>query len=150
MKYSLDNYYLRVKETTNDCTIKYTPKTVGPIADQKIRFLGLSDGEFASATVNLEQGKLVVNTSFATPHDYFADVVYAKLEVLDTNDTVVYTKSMTGKNTVVDKAEINIKAGYKLRIYHAEPGRLKVGGANIVDVSQKNKYIYPNKQRLGK
>ncbi|EUJ23009.1 hypothetical protein PGRAN_09998 [Listeria grandensis FSL F6-0971] len=145
-KYSLDNYYLRVKETTNECTIKYTPKTMGSIVNQTIQFLGIGDGQFSSATVKLDQGKLAVTTNSTTPHDYFADVVYAKLEVLDTNGAVVYTKSMTGKNNVVDKAEIDIKAGYKLRIYHAEPGRLKVNGANIVDTSKQiNTFIITNK-----
>ncbi|MBC1473745.1 enhancing factor [Listeria grandensis] len=133
VKYSLDTHYLNVKEATNECTINYTPKKESSLASQTIRFLGIADWQFSAAKVDLEKGKLFVNTNSNKPHDYFESNVYAKLEVLDTNGTIVYTKSMTGKNTVVDKAEVDIKEGYKLRIYHAEPGRLKVDDSKIVD-----------------
>ncbi|MBA3927826.1 putative mucin/carbohydrate-binding domain-containing protein [Listeria rustica] len=145
-KYALDNYYLYVKDTTNKCTIKYTPKTASYLASQTIRFQGLGDHVFSSAKVDLEQGKLFVNTSATSPHSYFGSTLYAKIEVLDTDGKVVYTKSMTGTNTVVDKADVAIKVGYKLRIYHAEPERLRaddkserlvVGDTKIVDTAQK-------------
>ncbi|MBC2178962.1 enhancing factor [Listeria booriae] len=129
VKYALDTHYLYVKEATNKSTIKYTAKKESYLASQTVRFLGIGDRLFASAKVDLEKDQLVFNKNSAKPHDYFENIVYGKLEVLDTDGNVVYTRAMTGKDTAVDKAEIPIKEGYKLRIYHAEPGRLRADDA---------------------
>ncbi|MBC2149251.1 putative mucin/carbohydrate-binding domain-containing protein [Listeria booriae] len=129
VKYALDTHYLYVKEATNKSTIKYTAKKESYLASQTVRFLGIGDRLFASAKVDLEKGQLIFNKNSAKPHDYFENIVYGKLEVLDTDGNVVYTRAMTGKDTAVDKAEIPIKEGYKLRIYHAEPGRLRADDA---------------------
>ncbi|MBC1780496.1 putative mucin/carbohydrate-binding domain-containing protein [Listeria booriae] len=129
VKYALDKHYLYVKEATNKSTIKYTAKKESYLASQTVRFQGIGDRLFASAKVDLEKGQLIFNKNSAKPHDYFENIVYGKLEVLDTDGNVVYTRAMTGKETAVDKAEIPIKEGYKLRIYHAEPGRLRADDA---------------------
>ncbi|MBC2245478.1 enhancing factor [Listeria booriae] len=129
VKYALDKHYLYVKEATNKSTIKYTAKKESYLASQTVRFQGIGDRLFASAKVDLEKGQLIFNKNSAKPHDYFENIVYGKLEVLDTDGNVVYTRAMTGKDTAVDKAEIPIKEGYKLRIYHAEPGRLRADDA---------------------
>ncbi|MBC1573305.1 enhancing factor [Listeria booriae] len=129
VKYALDTHYLYVKEATNKSTIKYTAKKESYLASQTVRFQGIGDRLFASAKVDLEKGQLIFNKNSAKPHDYFENIVYGKLEVLDTDGNVVYTRAMTGKETAVDKAEIPIKEGYKLRIYHAEPGRLRADDA---------------------
>ncbi|MBC2165710.1 enhancing factor [Listeria booriae] len=129
VKYALDTHYLYVKEATNKSTIKYTAKKESYLASQTVRFQGIGDRLFASAKVDLEKGQLIFNKKSAKPHDYFENIVYGKLEVLDTDGNVVYTRAMTGKDTAVDKAEIPIKEGYKLRIYHAEPGRLRADDA---------------------
>ncbi|MBC2172439.1 putative mucin/carbohydrate-binding domain-containing protein [Listeria booriae] len=129
VKYALDTHYLYVKEATNKSTIKYTAKKESYLASQTVRFQGIGDRLFASAKVDLEKGQLIFNKNSAKPHDYFENIVYGKLEVLDTDGNVVYTRAMTGKDTAVDKAEIPIKEGYKLRIYHAEPGRLRADDA---------------------
>ncbi|MBC2367786.1 enhancing factor [Listeria booriae] len=129
VKYALDTHYLYVKEATNKSTIKYTAKKESYLASQTVRFQGIGDRLFASAKVDLEKGQLIFNKNSAKPHDYFENIVYGKLEVLDTDGNVGYTRAMTGKDTAVDKAEIPIKEGYKLRIYHAEPGRLRADDA---------------------
>ncbi|MBC2037653.1 putative mucin/carbohydrate-binding domain-containing protein [Listeria booriae] len=129
VKYALDTHYLYVKEATNKSTIKYTAKKESYLASQTVRFQGIGDRLFASAKVDLEKGQLIFNKNSAKPHDYFENIVYGKLEVLDTDGNVVYTRAMTGKDTAVDKAEIPVKEGYKLRIYHAEPGRLRADDA---------------------
>ncbi|MBC2168331.1 putative mucin/carbohydrate-binding domain-containing protein [Listeria booriae] len=140
VKYALDTHYLYVKEATNKSTIKYTAKKESYLASQTVRFQGIGDRLFASAKVDLEKGQLIFNKNSAKPHDYFENIVYGKLEVLDTDGNVVYTRAMTGKDTAVDKAEIPIKEGYKLRIYHAEPGRLRADdatgrlGANDINI----------------
>lgn len=147
-KYDLDTHYLRVKEATNDVTIHYTVKKASYLTSQTVHFLGLSDWEFATAIVDLNTGKLTMEVKYANPHSYFVATEYAKLEVLDLDNNVVYTKSIVGLGAVPSIDMPDIKIGYKLRIYHAEPGRLKVDDLPIVDTSQKNNTFIITKSGL--
>ncbi|PNP92137.1 hypothetical protein BMT55_09205 [Listeria newyorkensis] len=137
VKYSFDTHYLRVKEATNDVTVTYTAKKASPLISQTIHFLGLGDGEFATAIVDLNKEKLTMALTSTSPHVYFGSTEYAKLEILDLNNNVIYTKSMSGSGTVPSKDTPTIKVGYKVRVYHAEPVRLKVDNLPIVNTAQK-------------
>ncbi|WP_077913780.1 putative mucin/carbohydrate-binding domain-containing protein [Listeria cornellensis] len=95
--------------------------------------------------VNLSTGKLTMSLTSTDPHSYFGSTEYAKIEVLDLNNNVVYTKSMTGSGTVPSKDILDIKVGYKLRIYHAEPGRLNVDDLKNCEHITKNEHLYYHK-----
>lgn len=135
-KYALDEHYLRVKEATNELTINYSPKKASAIASQVIHFRGLGDWEFASAVVDLNKEQLVVNV-LEEAHWYFDSNIYTQLDVIDTTGAITYTKVVKGLGKYLESATPTIKEGYKIRIYHAEPGRLQVDKLNIVDTTQK-------------
>ncbi|KEI76201.1 enhancing factor [Clostridium botulinum B2 128] len=124
--YTLDNHYLKVKEANNNVTLNYKLRTKSTLVNQEIDFLGISDNLFATATVDLENQKLNVKVLNKTPHDYFPNEQYAKIEILDQNNNVTYTKVITGTNAVLEDSKQTLKEGYKIRLYHREPSRLKI------------------------
>ncbi|KEI78924.1 enhancing factor [Clostridium botulinum A2 117] len=124
--YTLDSHYLKVKEANNNITLNYKLRTKSTLVNQEIDFLGISDNLFATATVDLENQKLNVKVLTNTPHDYFPNEQYAKIEILDQNNNVTYTKVITGTNAVLEDSKQTLKEGYKIRVYHCEPSRLKI------------------------
>lgn len=124
--YTLDNHYLKVKEANNNVTLNYKLRTKSTLVNQEIDFLGISDNLFATATVDLENQKLNVKVLNKTPHDYFPNEQYAKIEILDQNNNVTYTKVITGTNAALEDSKQTLKEGYKIRLYHREPSRLKI------------------------
>ncbi|MBO0573704.1 enhancing factor [Clostridium botulinum] len=124
--YTLDNHYLKVKEANNNVTLNYKLRTKSTLVNQEIDFLGISDNLFATATVDLENQKLNMKVLNKTPHDYFPNEQYAKIEILDQNNNVTYTKVITGTNAVLEDSKQTLKEGYKIRLYHREPSRLKI------------------------
>ncbi|MHB7979187.1 enhancing factor [Clostridium sporogenes] len=124
--YTLDNHYLKVKETNNNVTLNYKLRTKSTLVNQEIDFLGISDNLFATATVDLENQKLNVKVLNKTPHDYFPNEQYAKIEILDQNNNVTYAKVITGTNAALENSKQALKEGYKIRLYHREPSRLKI------------------------
>ncbi|NFD30035.1 enhancing factor [Clostridium botulinum] len=124
--YTLDSHYLKVKEANNNITLNYKLRTKSTLVNQEIDFLGISDNLFATATVDLENQKLNVKVLTNTPHDYFPNEQYAKIQILDQNNNVTYTKVITGTNAVLEDSKQTLKEGYKIRVYHCEPSRLKI------------------------
>lgn len=95
--------------------------------NQKIILLGLGNSEFANIKTDLEKNRLKISTLGNEPHSYFNNA-YAEIEVLNENNVSIYKKDYIG-NKKTDKAEeiVDIKPGYKIKIYHSEPnGRLKL------------------------
>ncbi|MHB8032531.1 enhancing factor [Clostridium botulinum] len=124
--YTLDSHYLKVKQTNNNVTLNYKLRTKSILVNQEIDFLGISDNLFATATVDLENQKLNVKVLNKTPHNYFPNEQYAKIEILDQNNNVTYTKVITGTNAVLEDSKQTLKEGYKIRINYCEPSRLKI------------------------
>jgi len=124
--YTLDNHYLKVKEVNNNVTLNYKLRTKSTLVNQEIDFLGISDNLFATATVDLENEKLNINVFDKSPHYYFPNEEYVKIEILDKNNNVTYRKSITGTNAVLESSSQTLKEGYKIRVYHREPSRLKI------------------------
>ncbi|MCW6093133.1 M60 family metallopeptidase [Clostridium sporogenes] len=124
--YTLDKHYLKVKEANNNVTLNYKLRTKSTLVNQEIDFLGISDNLFATATVDLQNQKLNVKVLNKTPHDYFPNEQYARIEILDQNNNVTYTKVITGTNAVLEDSKQTLKEGYKIRLYHREPSRLKI------------------------
>ncbi|ENK0555354.1 enhancing factor [Clostridium botulinum] len=124
--YTLDNHYLKVKEANNNVTLNYKLRTKSTLVNQEIDFLGISDSLFATANIDLENQKLNMKVLNKAPHDYFPNEQYAKIEILDQNNNVTYTKVITGTNAVLEDNKQTLKEGYKIRLYHREPSRLKI------------------------
>nr|WP_205613612.1 putative mucin/carbohydrate-binding domain-containing protein [Clostridium sporogenes] len=123
--YTLDNHYLKVKEANNNVTLNYKLRTKSTLVNQEIDFLGISDSLFATANVDLENEKLNINVFDKSPHYYFPNEEYVKIEILDKNNNVTYRKSITGTNAILENSSQTLKEGYKIRVYHCEPSRLK-------------------------
>ncbi|GAA0062665.1 putative mucin/carbohydrate-binding domain-containing protein [Clostridium sp. CTA-1] len=124
--YTLHNHYLKVKEANNNVTLNYKLRTKSTLVNQEIDFLGISDSLFATANVDLENEKLNINVFDKSPHYYFPNEEYVKIEILDKNNNVTYTKSITGTNAILENSSQTLKEGYKIRVYHCEPSRLKI------------------------
>ncbi|EPY2291176.1 enhancing factor [Clostridium sporogenes] len=124
--YTLDNHYLKVKEANNNVTLNYKLRTKSTLVNQEIDFLGISDSLFATANVDLENEKLNINVFDKSPHYYFPNEEYVKIEILDKNNNVTYRKSITGTNAILENSSQTLKEGYKIRVYHCEPSRLKI------------------------
>ncbi|CEK29486.1 viral enhancin protein [[Clostridium] sordellii] len=95
--------------------------------NQKISLLGLGNSELANIKTDLEKNRLKISTLGNEPHSYFNNA-YAEIEVLNENNVSIYKKEYIG-NKKTGKAEeiVDIKPGYKIKIYHSEPnGRLKL------------------------
>ncbi len=76
--------------------------------------------------MDLENQKLNVKVLNKTPHDYFPNEQYAKIEILDQNNNITYTKTINGTNAALENSSQTLKEGYKIRVYHCEPSRLKI------------------------
>ncbi|SFA98686.1 putative mucin/carbohydrate-binding domain-containing protein [Clostridium frigidicarnis] len=127
--YTLDTHYLRVKDATNNVSLNYSLRAKSSLVNQEIDFLGISDNLFATATVDLENQRLNIKVNNKDPHFYFPSdkyPFYAKIEILDQNNNVTYTRLITGTNEKLETSSQILKEGYKIRINHLEPSRLKI------------------------
>lgn len=96
--------------------------TVQNVLDQKITFKGLGDAVFAELDVNLSENIIKLKTNSGEPHSYYSSE-YAKIEILDQSDKVVFSKSYIGnKNESYSEEKIVIRPGFKVNIYHDEAG----------------------------
>ncbi|WP_283697492.1 leucine-rich repeat domain-containing protein, partial [Clostridium perfringens] len=101
------------------------------ILDQKIVFKGLGDNVFAELDINLSDNTVKLKTNSGKPHSYYSSE-YARIEILNENNSVIFSKSYIGdKNENYSEEVINIKPGYKIKIYHDEsPSRLNILDSN--------------------
>lgn len=89
-----------------------------------VTFAGIGEYEFASMVLDRANNNLHIKTIARQPHAYFTDV-YASIEVRDTNDKVVYSKSFIGNiQQKAEEIDVKILDGYTVTIMHREPGRL--------------------------
>ncbi|APQ97147.1 putative mucin/carbohydrate-binding domain-containing protein [Clostridium botulinum] len=146
--YTFDNHYLKVKEANNSVTLNYKLRTKSTLVNQEIDFLGISDNLFATVTVDLENQKLNVKVLNKTPHDYFPNEQYGKIEILDQNNNVTYTKVITGTNAVLEDSKQTLKEGYKIRLYHREPSRLKIRDNKTALTNNQNNTLIVTSQGL--
>nr|WP_269208186.1 putative mucin/carbohydrate-binding domain-containing protein [Streptococcus equi] len=85
-----------------------------------MRFLGLGNAEYATLRVDYNASTLTLKTKQTKPHVYFSGS-YEKLEVLDTENQVIYTKDFIGTQVLEAKTEtIPFKVGYKIRLTGSE------------------------------
>ncbi|XZM35145.1 putative mucin/carbohydrate-binding domain-containing protein (plasmid) [Clostridium perfringens] len=115
------------------------------ILNQKIVFKGLGNKVFAELNVDLSDNTVKLKTNSGSPHSYYS-AEYARIEILNENDEVIFSKSYIGdKNETYSEEVVKIKPGYKINIYHDEPnggnGRLKILDSNSQELNyslQKN------------
>lgn len=89
-------------------------------SNRTLRFLGLGNAEYATLRVDYNASTLTLKTKQTKPHVYFSGS-YEKLEVLDTENQVIYTKDFIGTQVLEAKTEtISFKVGYKIRLTGSE------------------------------
>ncbi|HEL0004432.1 TPA: hypothetical protein TVG27_001693 [Streptococcus equi subsp. zooepidemicus] len=89
-------------------------------SNRTLRFLGLGNAEYATLRVDYNASTLTLKTKQTKPHVYFSGS-YEKLEVLDTENQVIYTKDFIGTQVLEAKTEtIPFKVGYKIRLTGSE------------------------------
>lgn len=95
--------------------------------NQEIKFLGLGDWQYANLKVNYDTNKIQIQTYEGNPHVYFGDNSYEKIEIIDNNGKIVYTKDFIGNETIKNNlTEIPIKQGYEIKLISQEPGRVRI------------------------
>ncbi|GAA0116567.1 putative mucin/carbohydrate-binding domain-containing protein [Clostridium senegalense] len=146
--YTLDTHYLKVKESNNNVTLNYKLRTKSVLLNQEIEFLGLGDDKFASAHVDLENQHLNIEVTSKDPHSYFPNEQYGKIEILDTNGNITYSKVMNGTNTTLEHSSQILKEGYRIRLYHAEPSRLKIKNNKTTLTNNKTNTLVVTSQGL--
>lgn len=94
--------------------------------NQTVKLNGLGEGTFSEITTDLKENKIKIKINSGKPHVYFSNQ-YAKIEIFDENKNSIYEKSFIGNEEQKPTTQIlDIKPGYKIKIFHEEPSRLLV------------------------
>ncbi|WP_333490660.1 putative mucin/carbohydrate-binding domain-containing protein [Bacillus mobilis] len=136
-KYQMDEYYAYVKEKENTLNVKLEKIEASNLANQKIRFLGLGDRNFAEFQTNLNSHFATFNIIDENPHSYYEGEKYASLQVIDDIGRVIYTKELQGTNAAIGNDTIPLEMGYKITIYHAEVKNRLTNSEKIIDSKNK-------------
>lgn len=130
--YSLIDNYVYVKEVNNEEDITLEHLKVSNLCNQKIKFLGLSDAQFAELSTDRNKGVYNFSITSKNPHIYFKGETYAAITIKDKNNNLKYENIMEGTDVKLVKEEIILDIGDKIEIYHREPSRL-ISDQKIVD-----------------
>lgn len=120
-----------------------------------LHFLGLGNSEYATLKVDYNTMNLTLVTNNVKPHQYFTSS-YEKIEVLDLQDKVIYSKDFIGnKQLEAETEKVPFEIGYKIRLTGSEhSSRVKsYDDNNIVkpiELSEKMVEIRIGKQGLSK
>ncbi|WP_371411522.1 putative mucin/carbohydrate-binding domain-containing protein [Bacillus toyonensis] len=137
-KYQMDQYYAYVKEKENTLNVKLEKIETSNLTDQKIRFLGLGDSEFAVFQTNLNSHHATFNIIKDKPHSYYEGEKYASLQLTDDKGKVIYNKELLGTNVVTGKDTIPFEIGYKITIYHDEVDKNRlINSEKLIDSKNK-------------
>ncbi|EUJ45953.1 putative mucin/carbohydrate-binding domain-containing protein [Listeria riparia] len=122
--YSVKQHYVYVKEAKNQAKIPIENSKKTDLTNQKIKFLGLGNVQFAEFNTNMQKEQGVLSIFATDPHVYFGQNLYAAIEVKDTQGNVVYQNRMNGIGVKTGTFEFSLKEGYRIQIEHVEPSRL--------------------------
>ncbi|WP_260445416.1 putative mucin/carbohydrate-binding domain-containing protein [Listeria booriae] len=122
--YSVKQHYVYVKEAQNQAKILVEDTSKTDLTNQKIKFLGLGNVQFAEFNTDLSKEQGVLSISAKDPHAYFGQNLYAAIEIKDTQGNVVYQNRMAGVGVKTGTFEFPLKEGYQIQIEHVEPSRL--------------------------
>ena len=85
-----------------------------------LHFLGLGNSEYATLKVDYNTMNLTLVTNNVKPHQYFTSS-YEKIEVLDLQDKVIYSKDFIGnKQLEAETEKVPFEIGYKIRLTGSE------------------------------
>ncbi|EJZ8712795.1 hypothetical protein OIW56_002849, partial [Enterococcus faecalis] len=85
-----------------------------------LHFLGLGNSEYATLKIDYNAMNLTLVTNNVKPHQYFTSS-YEKIEVLDLQDKVIYTKDFIGnKQLEAETEKVPFEIGYKIRLTGSE------------------------------
>lgn len=98
---------------------------------REIQLLGLGDIKYADLRIDYDNNRILLNTFYGKPHEYFKGVAYGKIKVLDENGNAVYARSFNGDKELKNETlEIPMKPGYTINITSLEPNRVKIFNFN--------------------
>lgn len=105
-----------------DLKAPYKNDALGQMFNQSVKLNGIGDWTFASLDTDLDSNKLTIKTYNVQPHSGFGNQTYASIEVLDEDKRSVFKKDYIGWDwQSYSENIIDIKPGYTINIYHAEP-----------------------------
>ncbi|MBO0446469.1 WxL domain-containing protein [Enterococcus ureilyticus] len=140
--YEADNYYAYVRDAQNKTTVNLTEIKGSRLYDETIQFKGLYDRVFGVIQTDFMNQKMIIDVTSTTPHTYFKGQLYASIEVFDEFDQLIYHKEMEGTDVVVEKSELPLKEGYKIKLYHAETtNRLTAATETLIDPTLKSNVL---------
>ncbi|MBC1308333.1 hypothetical protein HB809_11545 [Listeria booriae] len=122
--YLVKQHYVYVKEAQNQANISVENIKKSDLTNQKIRFLGLGNDQFAEFNTDLQKEQGILSVSATNPHVYFGQNLYASVEVKDVQGNLVYQNKMAGTGVAIGTFKFPLKEGYELQIEHVEPSRL--------------------------
>ncbi|MBC2116904.1 putative mucin/carbohydrate-binding domain-containing protein [Listeria booriae] len=122
--YLVKQHYVYVKEAQNQANISVENIKKSDLTNQKIRFLGLGNDQFAEFNTDLQKEQGILSVSATNPHVYFGQNLYASVEVKDVQGNMVYQNKMAGTGITKGTFKFPLKEGYEIQIEHVEPSRL--------------------------
>ena len=80
-------------------------------------------GTFCTAATDIANGTMRITTVACSPHTYYYGNTFASIKVYDADGNEVYAKICPGQGTTAEDATIDIRPGYIIEAFHAEPSR---------------------------
>ncbi len=110
----------------------------------QFKLLGLCDYDIATVTIDEESKLAGIKIVTDSPHCHFDDELYASIKVTDKQGNTTFEEKLYGTNANISNTIIPFEKGYKLDIFHAEPGRLRVSSGDsdtLIPESKQNSFI---------
>ncbi|EOV3185515.1 putative mucin/carbohydrate-binding domain-containing protein, partial [Enterococcus faecalis] len=116
---------LDTNQTTNTLLVKngYLMNVENELveaASDLITFKGYNNKEFATIKANYEEQTVAIDIINEKPHTYYGSDIYASIQVHDDNGTLLYEKTMQGKNVSLESMTVPLKENYTIKIFHDE------------------------------
>lgn len=110
----------------------------------QFKLLGLCDYDIATVTIDEESKLAGIKIVTDSPHCHFDDELYASIKVTDKQGNTTFEEKLYGTNANISNTITPFEKGYKLDIFHAEPGRLRVSSGDsdtLIPESKQNSFI---------
>lgn len=124
-KYSIDPYYLIVKEGASTQTLAYAYKQGSAIVTQTFLLLGADNGLYGTIRVDAPTRQITVDL-MSNPNTAFMDTVYIGVTIRTADGDPVYQRDFHGNHPAPEHADIPFEIGYRIEVRHEEPSRLRV------------------------
>ncbi|WP_339099607.1 hypothetical protein IGL98_001118 [Enterococcus sp. DIV0840] len=143
VNYEIGSY---VKEAYNNETILIEKTDISNLANQTIRFLGVSDTLFGELKTNLNTNTASFSVNTSEPHSYYEGETYASIKVSNSKGVVVYEKVVQGTNAEAKTDNIPLSEGDKIEIFHDETKNRLTSSEKIINPANKtNTWIVTKK-----